>query len=138
MLSPDIGPGSKLPELRKTITQESINLYAQASGDFNPIHIDAEFARKTPLGGTIAHGMLVLAFVSESMTMVFGKDWLESGKLAVRFRSPARPGETVIVTSSIASMSPGQNGTNIKCDILCSNEKGEVFISGDAQVEVKK
>lgn len=60
----DIHPGDSLPSVIKHITQREINLYAEASGDFNPIHIDESFAAQTPLGGTIAHGMLILAYVS--------------------------------------------------------------------------
>ncbi len=54
-----LSEGMNLLELKKIVTQENINLYAEASQDFNPIHIDEDFARKTPLGGTIAHGMLI-------------------------------------------------------------------------------
>ena len=66
----ELSEGMNLPEMRKEITQENINLYAQASGDFNPIHIDEDFASKTPVGVTIAHGMLILAYVSRMMTAV--------------------------------------------------------------------
>ena len=53
--------GDILPVLTKHITQKHIDLYAKASKDFNPIHIDPEYAKKTALGGTIAHGMLSMA-----------------------------------------------------------------------------
>ena len=85
--------GLSLPELQKQITQEDINLYATASRDFNPIHIDAEFARKTPAGGTIAHGMLILAYVSQMMTDSFGISWLTGGRFNIRFK--ARPGPVI-------------------------------------------
>ena len=71
----------ELPEITKIVTQRNINLYAEASRDFNPVHINEEFARKTSLGGTIAHGMLILAYVSEMMTIAFGERWLTGGKL---------------------------------------------------------
>ena len=70
--SRDLNIGANLPELKRRVTQEHINLYASASGDFNPIHIDPEFAKKTSLGGTVAHGMLVMAYLSEFMTESFG------------------------------------------------------------------
>jgi len=78
-----------LPPVVKKITQKDISLYAEASGDFNPIHIDEAFAAKTPLGGTIAHGMLILAYVSEMMTKAFGQRWISTGKMAMRFKAPA-------------------------------------------------
>ena len=54
----------RLPAIERVITQTQIDRYATASGDFNPIHIDAAFAATTPMGGTIAHGMLVLALIA--------------------------------------------------------------------------
>ena len=84
-----------LPTLEHLVTQELINKYSEASGDYNPIHIDKRFAKKSRFGGTIAHGMLVAAFISEMMTMAYGMDWVRSGKLKLRFKSPVRPGEKV-------------------------------------------
>ena len=72
--------GEKLPELVKNITQESINRYAGAAGDFNPIHVDEEFAKGTPFGGTIAHGFYIFAFLSELMTDNFGRKWTGGGR----------------------------------------------------------
>ncbi len=99
--------GASLPTLKKNISQDNINLYAKASGDFNPIHIDADYARKTPLGGTVAHGMLILACVSQMMTNAFGRNWLSSGRLNVRFRAPARPGDVITVSGTIRRMEKG-------------------------------
>ena len=91
------------------ITQEQLQRYADASGDHNPLHLDPEFAAKTQFGGTIAHGMLVLAFVSEMLTAAFGQAWLDSGRLKVRFRAPARPGDTVEATGLVVAV----NGANV-------------------------
>jgi 3-hydroxybutyryl-CoA dehydratase len=129
--------GSSLPELCKHITQEDINLYAKASGDFNPIHIDEEFARKTPAGGTIAHGMLILAFASQVMTLAFGKSWLTGGRFNVRFKTPARPGDTIAVQAKIKDIQSSIGQTIVRCDVQCSNQKGETVISGEAIVRVK-
>jgi 3-hydroxybutyryl-CoA dehydratase len=106
--------------------------YAEASGDFNPIHIDEEFARATPFGGTIAHGMLVLAFISEMMTGAFADRWLSGGRLDVRFRSPARPGD--VVTARAAGAKPEEGF--LKYNVECVNQTGEVLISGSARVSV--
>ncbi len=128
--------GLNLPEIKKDIRQENINLYASASRDFNPIHIDAEFARKTPLGGTIAHGMLVLAYISQMMTASFGRSWLAGGSLNVRFKAPARPGDVVTVSGQVRKLEKGDSGTMIDCDVLCRNQNGEAIITGEARVEV--
>ena len=93
--------GTILPEIKKQVTQDNINLYSEASQDFNPIHIDEDFARNTPLGGTIAHGMLILAYISQMMANAFGQSWLTGGKLNVRFKTPARPGDDITVSGKL-------------------------------------
>lgn len=130
--------GIDLPAIEKLITQENINQYAKVSQDFNPIHIDEEFARKTPLGGTIAHGMLVLAYVSQMMTAAFGQSWLTGGKLSVRFKAPARPGDTINVTEKIRKIDKSDEQTIINCDVLCNNQKDEAVIIGETQVRIKQ
>lgn len=133
----DLREGSELPGLSREIKQEKINLYAQASRDFNPIHIDEDFARRTPLGGTIAHGMLVLAYVSRMMTGAFGRHWLTGGKLNVRFKAPARPGDVVSVSGRVTRAEPVADGTLYRCEVLCASRDGAPVISGDAKVKVK-
>jgi len=128
----------KLPEIKKDITQENINLYAEASGDFNPIHVNEDFARQTPLGGTIAHGMLILAYVSQMMTAAFGQSWLVGGKLDVRFRAPARTGDTIMVSGRIGKIEKKETQTLINCDVLCQNQNDEPVITGEASLGVKR
>ena len=135
--SVEFSTGMSLPELKRVVTQEHINLYAQASGDFNPIHIDQEFARKTPLGGTIAHGMLILAYVSEFMTNSFGNSWLAGGTLSCRFRNPARPGDIITVTGMVSTALKESDGTTIQCDVLCRNQRGEPVIICNTKVKLK-
>jgi 3-hydroxybutyryl-CoA dehydratase len=129
--------GQNLRGMSKPIVQEEINLYAKASRDFNPIHIDEEFAKQTPLGGTIAHGMLVLAYVSQMMANNIGKDWLTGGSLNVRFKAPARPGDILSIQSTIRKIQKEAERTVISCDVLCANQKNETVISGEALVRIK-
>jgi acyl dehydratase len=132
----ELKEGASLPTVKKNIVQDNINLYAKASGDFNPIHIDAGYARKTPLGGTVAHGMLILAYVSQMMTSAFGRDWLSGGRLNVRFRAPARPGDVITVSGSVRRIEKGDGYQMIDCDVLCHNQNDEPVITGDARVKV--
>ena len=127
-----ISPGYALPSVVKFLTQEKINLYAKASGDFNPIHIDEAFAAKTELGGTIAHGMLLLAYISEMMTQAFKGDWLSGGKLNVRFKKPARPGDVISVSGRVKSV----EGTHVLCQVVCHNQDGEELVAGEAVAEL--
>lgn len=127
MNQPEVAP------LERTLTQAMIDAYAEASGDHNPIHIDPEFARRTPMEGTIAHGMLVLSFVSQMMTAAFGRRWLESGSLDVRFRAPARPGDSVSARATPARGAT-QADERLRYTVECVNQKGELLISGTAEV----
>ncbi|MBE9512661.1 MAG: MaoC family dehydratase [Chloroflexi bacterium] len=129
--------GDSLPSVVKHVTQQEINLYAEASGDFNPIHIDETFAAKTPLGGTIAHGMLILAYASEMMTKAFGKSWLEGGKLSVRFKAAARPQDTITTSGKIDSIEFKEGISYVNCSLECCNQKGEVVITGGAVVKLQ-
>lgn len=133
---PEFKEGMSLPELIKVVRQEKIDLYAEASKDFNPIHIDEDFAKKTPLGGTIAHGMLILAYISQMMTAAFGRDWLSGGKLDVRFKSPARPGDTITVSGTVQKVEDSEGYRLITCLVDCHNQHGEPIITGDATVRV--
>jgi len=132
----EIYQGKILPSVIKHVTQEKINLYAEASGDFNPIHVDESFAAQTPLGGTIAHGMLILAYVSEMMTLAFGQSWLSRGKLSVRFKAPARSGDVVAVTSKIDSIENKNGVSYANCSLECHNQENEVIVIGKAVVEL--
>ena len=120
---------SNLAELTRLVTQEKINAYADASGDYNPLHIDPEFAAKTELGGTVAHGMLILAYLSEFMTQNFGENWVSSGSLSARFKGAAYPGDTILVSGKVTSVEDEDNYVLVECDVLCRNQKEEPIIT---------
>ncbi|NWF77030.1 MAG: MaoC family dehydratase [Chloroflexi bacterium] len=130
--------GKALSPVIKHITQEKINLYAEASGDFNPIHVDESFAAKTPLGGTIAHGMLNLAYVSEMMASAFGRSWLSGGKLRARFKEPARPGDTLTISGKIDCVEQKDDVSYANCSFECRNQKGEMIVTGETIVKFSK
>jgi 3-hydroxybutyryl-CoA dehydratase len=126
----------EVPPLSRRVTQEAIRRYADAVSDYNPIHIDEEYARATPFGGTIAHGMLVLAYVSEMMAAAFGHDWLAGGRLKVRFRAPARPGDTLAVRAERRRGRQVNHDSVLEYGIECSNQEGVTLVSGTAEVAV--
>jgi len=129
-----ISEGAALPEFVRDVTQGDIRRYAEASGDYNPIHIDEAFAATTPLKGTIAHGMLVLAYLSEMLVRAFGKAWDSTGHLSVRFRSPARPGDRLTVSGRVESAKRDGGIVCVTCSVSCANQMGELVVSGDAQL----
>ena len=126
--------GNKLPDLVKQVSQESINRYAEATGDFNPIHVDEEFARKTPFKGTIAHGFYILAFLSELMTRHFGRKWVEEGTLDARFKKPVKPGDMVTVKAILADRKKAGDRTLLVFDAVWENQHSEAVITGQALV----
>jgi 3-hydroxybutyryl-CoA dehydratase len=128
--------GLDLPGFQKQVIQEEINLYARASHDYNPIHIDPEFARNTAAGGPIAHGMLVLAYVSRMMTDSFGKNWLDGGRFNIRFKAPARPGDILNIQGKVVKIQRLDQVTVVNCEVLCANQKGEAVITGEAVVRI--
>ena len=128
--------GTELVAVETTVSQERIRRYADAAGDHNPIHLDEAVAARTQFGGTIAHGMLVLALVSASLTATFGPAWGTASRLKVRFRAPARPGDTLRAGGTIERLRQAGNGTVADCAVECRNGSGELLISGEASVPV--
>ena len=125
-----------LPAIEKLVTQEQISWYAKVSGDHNPLHLDPEFASGTQFGGVIAHGMLTLAFVSEMLTLAFGKSWLDSGKLKVRFKGAAYPGDRLRTSGKVVKEEAGPNGQSVQCSVGLTNGRGEELITGTASLSM--
>lgn len=118
--------------VQRTITQEQLHAYADASGDHNPIHVDPAFAAGTAFGGTIAHGMLVLAMIGELMHGAHGAAWVRSGQLKVRFKAPTRPGDTITASGEATKIADRRQ----EYAVQCVNQHGDVLIEGRASVEV--
>jgi 3-hydroxybutyryl-CoA dehydratase len=127
-------PGQVLPTLTRSVTQEQVRGYAQASGDFNPIHIDPEAGARSRYGRTVAQGMLGLAFVCEMLTGAFGLPWVERGRLKVRFKGPVFPGDSITVQGSVAEVRDVPGGREVRCTVSCRTDKGGEVIAGEASV----
>jgi acyl dehydratase len=126
---------SGVPPVTRTITQEQLLAYADASGDHNPIHIDQAYARTTPFGGTIAHGMLVAALIGEMMYAAHGAAWSAGGRMRLRFKAPTRPGDTVTASAQVVTPDGGAGETRDYA-VRCTDQRGEVLIEGRASVRV--
>ncbi len=108
-----------------------INFYAEVSGDFNPLHVDTEFARKSRFRGTIAHGHIAASWLCEMLTRWQGAAFLHGGKLSdVRFISPIRPGDMIEVTGEITDITQER----VMCQVWVENQKGERCIAGKASI----
>jgi 3-hydroxybutyryl-CoA dehydratase len=128
--------GEALPSFDVEVTAERVRAYADASGDHNPIHLDTAFAATTAFGGTIAHGMLLLAYLSRLLTERFGAAWVESGTLDARFRSPALVGSRITVSGEVKAIEPTDAGTKIECTLRCSDAQGNALLTATARLTV--
>lgn len=125
--------GERIPSLTKHVTQQQINAYADVSGDHNPIHLNPATARSVGLDGTIAHGMLSMAFLGELLT-----NWLatqpERGgwvtRLRVRFQAMVSPGDTITCDGVLGPITDGVQ----RLEVWINNQRGERVTSGDADV----
>ena len=118
------------------IEQTHINKYAEASGDDNPIHLDQNFAEKSNFGGIVAHGMLVLAQVSELLTNIFGINWINNGHLDVRFRRPVYVNDSIQSIIEITSIESINHKNEINCKVSCVKNNDESVIVGTAKIYI--
>ena len=116
-----------------TITEKDIDLFAEVSGDRNPLHMDEEFAKQTQFGQRIAHGALTASYISG----ILGNDLPGPGSIFVglnmRFRRPVYIGSEVIVKVEVTEMK--ERGNRVTLKVTCSVD-GKAAISGEAMVMV--
>ncbi len=137
---PETPRGEPIPALEKHVTQPQIDAYADVSGDHNPIHINADAARAVGLDGTIAHGMLSMAFLGQMLT-----DWLTAlpdpggwvARLRVRFQAMVRPGDTITCHGVLGDVSETESGRR-RLEVWIDNQHGERIITGDADVALPR
>jgi 3-hydroxybutyryl-CoA dehydratase len=118
----------------KTVTEHDIYAFAGVSGDFNPLHVDEEFGKKTRFKGRIAHGILGASFISTVIgTLLPGIGALYLGQ-ELRFTLPVRVGDTLTTTAEVTEMRDDKKIITLKT--VVTNQKGEVVIDGKAAVMV--
>jgi acyl dehydratase len=103
----ELSTGDALPELRVTPDKYLPHRYAGASGDFNPIHIDPEFAKAVGLPGNILHGLYSMAQVARAHTQAAG-DPRALKRLVVQFRGMGTPEQEIVVTAKVVEASEGR------------------------------
>lgn len=112
------------------ITPTDLVKYAGASGDFNPLHHDSEYARDHGYPGVFGHGMFTMGLTARVVTDWFGVDSLRS--YGVRFTRQVWPGDRLIARAEVRSIEQGVATLAIET----RNQNDEVVISGEAQVAV--
>jgi len=127
----DLEPGAEIPELRITPDKYLTVRYAGASGDFNPIHIDEEFARAVGLPGRILHGLWTMAQVARAETEAAGgPEHLK--RLSVQFRGMGRPEQEVLVTGTVREAANGR----VVIDTVAEQEDKQIIRNAEAELEI--
>ena len=119
----------------KTLTDTDIVLFAAASGDVNSVHLNQEYAEKTPFGGRIAHGILTAGVISACIAnRLPGAGTIYLGQ-TLKFKAPVRPGDTVTAIVTVKSLDPAKN--RVVLDTICQ-VGGKTVLEGEATVLAPK
>lgn len=125
--------GRELAPIRKRMTQEKINTYVSSAEDYNPIHVDPEFGRRSAYRSTIAPGYQVIAYISELMTRDFGEKWIVGGVMDVRLLQAVLPDDILTIGGKIIE-TRREEAARIKCDVWVMNQRNEKVIAGYTEV----
>lgn len=125
--------GDTLPSLAlPPITRTMLALFAGASGDHNPIHIDIDFARAAGLPDVLAHGMLSMAWLGRLLTLwAPQRDLREFG---VRFTAMTHVGERITCTGRVAKKLERDGERLVQVEVKATNDAGEVKVAGEALI----
>ena len=127
----EIKCGATIPQFNfGAVDRTMLALFAGASGDHNPIHLDDEKAREGGLPGVIIHGMLMMAILGRAVT-----NWVPQSqikKFSTRFAAMATPGDEVICSGKVVAI----NGPIAKLEMIAKNQKGDTLLKGLASVDL--
>ena len=127
----DLEPGSQIPEVKVVPDKYLTVRYAGASGDFNPIHIDEEFARAVGLPGRILHGLWTMAQVARAQTEAAGgPEHLK--RLSVQFRGMGVPEQEVLVTGTVREAAAGR----VVIDTVAEQAGKQIVRNAEAELQI--
>src|SRR3982750_1176517 len=118
----------------RLVTDELIRRFAEVSGDYNPIHLDEEFAKTTRFGRRIAHGMLSGAFISAVLGYEFKARKIVYMSQTMKFTAPVYIGDTVTADATVTNIREDRNIVTI--ETVCSKQDGEMVVKGEAVVMI--
>lgn len=129
----DIEVGAEIPALsRGPLSRTDLALFAGASGDHNPIHLDDAEAKAGGLPGVIVHGMLMMAVLGQSLS-----GWVAQSRVRAfsnRFAAMAAPGDTITCSGKVTAKRQEGGENLVDLEIIAQNQKGDVLLKGDATV----
>jgi 3-hydroxybutyryl-CoA dehydratase len=119
-------------QFSKTVTETDIILYAGITGDFNPMHIDKEYAEKTMFKSRIAHGMLSAGFISTLLGMHLPGPGTIYMKQELNFLAPVRIGDTLTARAEVKEIIESKKRVVMRT--TCTNQNGTLVLDGEALV----
>ncbi len=125
-------PGDELPTLRTTPDRYLTVRYAGASGDFNPIHIDDDFARSVGLPGRILHGLWTMAQVARANNAAVGGDPRSLKRLSVQFRGMGFPEQEITVRGTVKEIRDGR----AVVDTVAEQSGNQIIRNAEAELEL--
>jgi acyl dehydratase len=125
--------GDSIPELRVTPDKYLPHRYAGASGDFNPIHIDPEFAKAVGLPGNILHGLYGMAQVARANADAAGGDPRRLRRLSVQFRGMGFPEQEIVVTGQVKEAGEGV----VTVDTVAAQGENQIIRNAEAELAVE-
>lgn len=128
----DLEVGDAVPELKITPDKYLPHRYAGASGDFNPIHIDKEFATQVGLPSNILHGLWMMAQVARANTQIADGDPKALKRLSVQFRGMGFPEQELTVTGTVKSA----DGGRIVVDTVAEQGGNQVIRNAEAEIQL--
>jgi len=132
MAETKLEPGTELPTLTVTPDKYVPHRYAGASSDFNPIHIDPEFAKAVGLPGNILHGLYSMAQVARAATQAAGGDPRTLKRLSVQFRGMGRPEAEIKVTGTVREERNGR----VVVDTVAEQDGNQIIRNAEAELEI--
>ncbi len=131
----DLSAGDTFMSPSRSLDLSNIVAFAELSGDSNPVHLDEQFACKTPFRGRIAHGLLIQSIASGLawQTGVFRGTIVALAEMSMRFEAPVRPGDTIRVELSVLSKEPkpGPRRGHVRWRTRVQNQDDETVIDGE-------
>jgi len=118
----------------RLVTDELVRAFAEVSGDYNPIHLDEDFAKGTRFGRRIAHGMLSGAFISAVLGYEFAEKKIVYLSQTLKFTAPVFIGDTVTTTATVTGIR--EDKPIVTLETVCTNQSGEVVVKGESAVMV--
>ena len=128
----NLAEGEAIPELRVTPDKYLPHRYAGASGDFNPIHIDNDFAQMVGLPRNILHGLYTMAQVARAQTEAAGSDPRALRRLKVQFRGMGVPEEEIVVTGTVRE----RDGDRVVIDTEAVQAGNGIVRNAEAEIEL--